>query len=407
MGGSSTAATTGEYGHIGVFSEGNAPGSRYFTRGWADKNGMIWLLSGTGLGSSGAQGGLNDLWAFDPAVGAAGEWAWMHGSDAVGTVNCTNGCGWPGVYGQQDQFSPSNTPGSRGHAASWTDDKGYLWLFGGLGLAQNGAFIYLNDLWEYIPPSPPKSQSITFTQPISSVRYGAHPIQLSAKSSSGLPVVFTVVSGPGNVASGTSALQLTGAGTVVVGAMQPGNAQYAGSIEVTHSVSVLKAPLTVTADNLTMTYGDPLPKLTFSATGFVNGDTLASLSGQPDITVNAGATPDIGSYPISISAGTLASPNYNFFFKGGTLTVKPVGKVVAPVIKPASGIYRTGKQVTITDATPGAAIYYTTDGSKPSATNGTQYAGAFTISQSEIVKAIAVKTGYTSSSIVTANYTIQ
>jgi hypothetical protein len=61
----------------------------------------------------------------------------------------------------------------------------------------------------------------------------------------------------------------------------------------------------------------------------------------------------------------------------------------------------------IADSTPGAAIYYTTDDSTPSATHGTQYKTAFTVSKSETVKAIGVLAGYTPSKVAPASFTIQ
>ena len=55
----------------------------------------------------------------------------------------------------------------------------------------------------------------------------------------------------------------------------------------------------------------------------------------------------------------------------------------------------------------GATIYYTSDGSTPSATHGTQYKTAFSVGTSETVKAIGVLAGYTSSKIAAASYTVQ
>ena len=80
--------------------------------------------------------------------------------------------------------------------------------------------------------------------------------------------------------------------------------------------------------------------------------------------------------------------------------------VHAPVISLASGTYSGTQEVTITCATPGAAIYYTTDGSEPSANNGTLYDGnAISISESVTLKAVAVSNGVTSS-VASAEYLI-
>ena len=83
-----------------------------------------------------------------------------------------------------------------------------------------------------------ESQTITFATPTSPVTYGVVPITLSASSTSGLTVTFSVLSGPASVSGGT--LTITGAGTVVVAADQPGNTNYAAATEVTHSITVNK-----------------------------------------------------------------------------------------------------------------------------------------------------------------------
>ncbi|WP_174238705.1 MBG-2 domain-containing protein, partial [Pedobacter sp. L105] len=47
------------------------------------------------------------------------------------------------------------------------------------------------------------------------------------------------------------------------------------------NLSITSAPLTITADNQTKAYGAAVPTLTASYSGFVNGDTQASLTTQP------------------------------------------------------------------------------------------------------------------------------
>ncbi|HHT23105.1 MAG TPA: hypothetical protein GXZ87_07325 [Bacteroidales bacterium] len=88
-----------------------------------------------------------------------------------------------------------------------------------------------------------------------------------------------------------------------------------------------------------------------------------------------------------------------------TLRVKGTQETVAtPVITPASGEYTTAQEITITTATEGASIYYTLDGSTPSAAS-TAYTAPFSLSQSCFVKAIAVKEGMQDSEIASAIYT--
>ncbi len=61
----------------------------------------------------------------------------------------------------------------------------------------------------------------------------------------------------------------------------------------------------------------------------------------------------------------------------------------APVITPDGGSYAEAQTVTITAASADAAIYYTLDGSDP--LNGTLYTGPFTLEQSAVVRAVAVR----------------
>jgi len=82
------------------------------------------------------------------------------------------------------------------------------------------------------------------------------------------------------------------------------------------------------------------------------------------------------------------------------LTLKD--KAAAPEL-PAAAVFSAGKIITITCATDGASIYYTTDGSDPTAAS-TLYAGPFTVSDTTTVKAIAVKDGMTDSDVASASY---
>ncbi|HTB79913.1 MAG TPA: chitobiase/beta-hexosaminidase C-terminal domain-containing protein [Opitutaceae bacterium] len=102
------------------------------------------------------------------------------------------------------------------------------------------------------------------------------------------------------------------------------------------------------------------------------------------------------------SSYQLSADKFTFTATGGT----GGGTVSAPVFSPAAGTYTSAQTVTITSATAGSSIHYTTDGSTPSETAGTFYSGAVNISASTTFKAIAYKSGSTDSSITSAAYTI-
>src|SRR6185437_8896133 len=76
-----------------------------------------------------------------------------------------------------------------------------------------------------------------------------------------------------------------------------------------------------------------------------------------------------------------------------------------PTFSLAPGTYNSAQTITITEATQGATIYYTTDGSTPT-TGSSVYSGPISLSQSTTLKAIAVASGYDPSSIASATYNI-
>ena len=77
-----------------------------------------------------------------------------------------------------------------------------------------------------------------------------------------------------------------------------------------------------------------------------------------------------------------------------------------PVFNPGPGTYSSAQQVTITSATSGAIIYYTTDGTTPT-TSSTRYSAPVSIGTTETLKAIATASGLSNSAVASGLYTIQ
>ena len=79
--------------------------------------------------------------------------------------------------------------------------------------------------------------------------------------------------------------------------------------------------------------------------------------------------------------------------------------VAAPVFKPdGTTSFRGTQTVEISCATPGASIYYTTDGTTPTST-GTIYSGAISLTSTTTIKAIAVKADMNDSAVAAATFT--
>jgi filamentous hemagglutinin family protein len=96
--------------------------------------------------------------------------------------------------------------------------------------------------------------------------------------------------------------------------------------QATTTASIAKAPLTVTADNITRNIGATTPALTTSLSGFVGGETLATsgVTGAGLATTTATPTTE-GASVITAGVGTLAASNYSFpNLVNGTLTVRAI-----------------------------------------------------------------------------------
>lgn len=92
---------------------------------------------------------------------------------------------------------------------------------------------------------------------------------------------------------------------------------------------------------------------------------------------------------------------------GGGANTPPVTTPTAatPTFSPASGTFTSAQTVSLSDATPGASIYYTTNGSTPTVAS-TLYSTPIAVPSTSTVEAIAVATGYTNSAVASATYTI-
>jgi ribosomal protein L18E len=136
-----------------------------------------------------------------------------------------------------------------------------------------------------------------------------------------------------NYTLSTTATQFSNVGTYAITVTLGSNPNY--NVTATNgTLTINKAHLTVTADNKSVQYSDPLPTLTATITGFVPPDTVAVLSGNPAVSTAAaitfyntgGVSNAPGTYTNAIipSVGTLSAANYDFptaNFVKGTLTV--------------------------------------------------------------------------------------
>ncbi len=93
------------------------------------------------------------------------------------------------------------------------------------------------------------------------------------------------------------------------------------------SVQVATVVVTVTASSAPMTYGGSVPGITPSYSGFVNGDTAASLTTAATCSTAATSSSSVGSYPSSCSGAV--DPNYTFSYVDGSVQVNPAPLTIA------------------------------------------------------------------------------
>ena len=81
-------------------------------------------------------------------------------------------------------------------------------------------------------------------------------------------------------------------------------------------------------------------------------------------------------------------------------------KCATPTFSPAAGTYTGAQSVSMSCATTGSAIHYTTNGTDPTGSS-TTYSSAISVGTNQTVKAIATKTGWSDSEVASAAYTIK
>jgi Ethanolamine utilization protein EutJ (predicted chaperonin) len=153
------------------------------------------------------------------------------------------------------------------------------------------------------------SQTIAFDE-LAAKTFGDSPFELTAIASSGLQVIFTGTNTSVATVSGNT-VTITGAGSTIITASQPGNAYYSGAADVSRTFTVNKADQTITLFN-------PLPDKLVTDPAFQLTATLSSglapqySSSNADVATISGSTVTIvGSGTTTITAFHEGNQNYN------------------------------------------------------------------------------------------------
>lgn len=381
-GGNETGLQRGFYGTRGVASPGNIPGARDSGAGWVDREGNLWLFGGYGRDANGHLGWMNDLWKFDIA---SREWSWMAGSNVLGWIPWVEGdpVGVLGTFGTEGDFAAANSPGSRTGAASWTDEKGDFWLFGGYGCddGPDQVIVPLNDLWEF---DPSLGKWAWMGGDEAGGQSGAYGI-LGVPSAQNLPgarwdqASWKGLQGEFWLFGGTSGVDLLMLNDLWK--FDPSTKEWTW-VDGSNGGGQIGV------------YG----KLGLPAPGDIPGARMGAASWtdtRGNFWLFGGQAYDPANY---VRAGIM----------NGLWVYQPVvGKLpaAAPAFSLATGSYKGSQRLTITDTTPGAAVYYTLDGANPT-NRSRRYLAPISISASATVKAIAEESDFAESAMTTAEFTI-
>ncbi len=169
----------------------------------------------------------------------------------------------------------------------------------------------------------------------------------------------------------------------------------------------------------------PVPDPTFGPTaGTYEGTTLISINNLDSLATirftvdGSDPTPASSVYtnPIAVMENTMCPIKaiaYRVGFSDSSISSAAYNiQVMTPSVSPPAGAYSGDQSITITTSSPGATLWYTTDGTAPDPLipNGTIYGGPFTLvgpgPTTTTIKAIAIKALMANSPILSANYVI-
>jgi MBG domain-containing protein len=199
------------------------------------------------------------------------------------------------------------------------------------------------------------NQTITvMTAAPATAAYGSQ-FTVAATSSSGLAVTYGASGGCTNTGATFTIISSTTACTVTYS--QSGNGNYNVAPNITSNTTATTAPLTITANNQSKTYGQNLSLGTtaFTATGLVFGQTVGSVTLTSS---GAAASATVGGSPYAIvpgaaTGGTFTPSNYTLAYVNGLLTVSPATPTVSTW--PTASQITYGQRLTNSNLSGGSA----------------------------------------------------
>ena len=226
-----------------------------------------------------------------------------------------------------------------------------------------------------------------------------------ADSLSGAVIYYTTNGATPTTSSAVYTAPLSvGAGTTTIKALAQAIGSTASAVVSATYVVTLPVTATPTFTPAAGSYsGTQSVRIADATAGAVIYYTTNGTTPTTSSSIYTGAIP-VSAGKTTIEALTLAPGATVSKVATATYTVT-LQAAAAPVFSPAAGTYPAAQTVTISDGTPGTVVYYTTNGSTPT-TASAVYSGPVSIAATETLEAIAVASGYATSTTTSGLYTI-
>ncbi|BCJ95496.1 hypothetical protein acsn021_30650 [Anaerocolumna cellulosilytica] len=172
-------------------------------------------------------------------------------------------------------------------------------------------------------------------------------------------------------------LGINGTATVITPVFSPGGGTYSSAQNVSISCATAGATIRYTID----------------------GSEPTSSSNVYTGAIKVSSTTTVKAKAFKSGMNDSATVSAAYIINNGT------SRVATPIFSPAGGTYTSAQNVSISCATAGATIRYTTDGSTPTSSSA-QYTGAISVTSTKTIKVIAMAPGMNNSAVAAATYTI-
>jgi hypothetical protein len=168
-----------------------------------------------------------------------------------------------------------------------------------------------------VSPEHRKTQTITGTPGAVNGKYG-FTSALTGTSDSALPLSY-VVDDENILIIDNGLIQFKEVGETQITLSQTGNEEFIPAASVIIPVTVTKADLHFIAAKTTKVFGEDNPALSYSISGFVNGEAESDLDELPGLATAAEKFSNAGAYELSLNGGI--DNHYDFVFESSTLTI--------------------------------------------------------------------------------------